>query len=111
MARATLGLAALGLLVHAAWIAGLGAGTADLLINDGFYHGVLALAAGPVCFVRAIASTAGARRIWIAFALGLTSWLVADVYYVEFLQHAPDPYPRPTPSTCWRCRACSSESG
>ena len=43
------------------------------------------LAAAAVCAARAV-RTPELRGAWIAFALGLTTWLIADVYYVEALQ-------------------------
>ena len=92
MARATLGLAALGLLVHAAWIAGLGAGTADLLINDGIYNAVLVLSA-LTCLLRA-AGRAPERFVWLAFGLGLAAWAAADIYWTVALadvKHPPYP--------------------
>ena len=92
MARAALGLAVLGALVHAAWIAGLGAGKADGLINNGIYNAVLVLCA-LTCLLRA-AGRAPDRFVWLAFGLGLAAWAAADIYWTAALadvKHAPYP--------------------
>ena len=64
------------------------AGFFDLIV----YH-VPILAAACICAIRAHRSPE-VRGVWVAFALGLTSWLAADVYYVEELQYLKRiPYP------------------
>ena len=92
LARVTLGLAALGLLVHAAWLAGFAAGEADGLINNGVYNAVLVLSA-LTCLLRA-AGRAPERFVWLAFGLGLAAWAAADIYWTVALadvKHPPYP--------------------
>jgi two-component system cell cycle response regulator len=87
-----LGLAALGLLLHIAWVSGFGQGEIDDFVTLWVYHGVLGLAA-VVCLVRAIEPTPE-RRIWLAFGLGLAAWMAGDVYWVTelaLLKNAPYP--------------------
>ncbi len=87
-----LGLAGLGLLVHAAWLAGLGAGSADALINNGVYNGVLVLCA-LVCLLRA-ARPSPDRWTWLAFGLGLALWTAGDIYWTAALDDVKHPpYP------------------
>ncbi len=87
-----LGLAALGVLVHIAWVSGLGKGEINQFVTLWLYHGVLVLAA-LVCFVRAIEPTAE-RWIWVAFGLGLAAWMAGDVYWVMELAGVKNaPYP------------------
>ncbi len=85
-----LGLA--GMLLHAAWIAGLGRGELNLLINHWVYNGVLIVAA-IACLVRA-AGAQGDRIAWLAFGLGLALWTAGDIYWTIALagvKHAPYP--------------------
>ena len=63
-----LGLATLGLALHAAWVAGFANGTADVFINEWVYNAVLVLAAS-VCLLKGIV-TPGERWLWICFGLG-----------------------------------------
>ncbi|MDX6583171.1 MAG: hypothetical protein QOI10_2355 [Solirubrobacterales bacterium] len=86
------GLAGLGLLLHVAWVSGLGAGQIDGFVNHWAYNGTLALAAA-VCVVRAVQSPAQ-RWIWLSFGLGLGAWTAGDIYWTEALagvNHAPYP--------------------
>ena len=53
-----LGLAGLGLALHAAWVAGLGKGQIDVLVDEWVYNGVLVLAA-LVCLLKAFESPHG----------------------------------------------------
>ena len=87
-----LALGVAGLLLHAAWIAGLGRGELNLLINHWVYNGVLIVAA-IACLVRA-AGAQGDRIAWLAFGLGLALWTAGDIYWTIALagvKHAPYP--------------------
>ena len=81
-----------GLAAYGLWLAaGSPDGSArffDLVV----YHLPL-LAAALICVIRAV-RTPATRWIWTAFALGITSWMIADVYYVVHLQDMRRiPYP------------------
>jgi len=87
-----LGLASLGTLLHAAWIAGLGAGEIDVLVDAWAYNAVLVLASA-VCLLRA-ALNVNDRFIWLAFGLGLAFWSAGDIYWTVALADAKKvPYP------------------
>src|SRR4051794_12694760 len=91
-ARIALAIAALGVLVHIAWVAGLGKGNADVLIDEWVYNGVLALAA-LVCLARAAERTSE-RWTWLAFGLGLAAWTAGDSYWtVAYSNPSQAPYP------------------
>ncbi len=87
-----LGLATLGLALHAAWVAGFANGTADVFINEWVYNAVLVLAAS-VCVLKGIV-TPGERWLWICFGLGIGAWAAADIYWTAVLidvKHPPYP--------------------
>ncbi len=87
-----LGLACLGLALHAAWIAGLGKGTLDVFIDEWAYNVVLVLASG-VCFLKA-ALDSRERAIWLCFGLGLAAWSLGDIYWtVALFGVKKPPYP------------------
>ncbi len=87
-----LGLAGLGLLLHAAWIGGLGRGEADVFIDEWVYNGVLALAA-VICLLKAALSPQD-RWMWLAFGLGVAAWTAADIYWTAVLFDVKKPpYP------------------
>jgi len=67
---AMLAVGGLGLLVHAAWVAGLGAGTLDVFAEDWVYNAALVMAPA-VCLVKSCQPGAD-RRVWFAFGLGLS---------------------------------------
>jgi diguanylate cyclase (GGDEF)-like protein len=61
-------------------------------IGDPLYAGLL-LGAGMVCLARAIVEPAE-RRVWSAFAIGLTLWSFGDIWWLVFLADAAEaPYP------------------
>ena len=81
-----------GLLVHVAWVVGLGQGHFDDLIGNGLYTAVEFLAA-LICFARAAVSP-GERGIWIALGSGLAAWAIGDAYWtLELTGLAEIPYP------------------
>ena len=81
-----------GLLVHVAWVVGLGQGHFDDLIGNGLYTAVEFLAA-LICFARAAVSP-GERGIWIALGSGLAAWAIGDTYWtLELTGLAEIPYP------------------
>ncbi len=87
-----LGLATLGLALHAAWVAGFANGTADVFINEWVYNAVLVLAAS-VCVLKGIV-TPGERWLWICFGLGIGAWAAADIYWtVSLIDVKHPPYP------------------
>ena len=92
LAGVTLALAALGLVIHALWLAGVGAGVADDFINNGVYNAVLVLAA-LTCLLRAVGPSPE-RGAWLAFGLGLGAWAAADIYWTAALADVRQPpYP------------------
>lgn len=87
-----LGLAILGLAVHAAWVAGFANGKADTFIDEWVYNAVLVLAA-VVCLLKGVA-TPGERWIWTCFGLGVGAWAAADIYWtVALIDVKHPPYP------------------
>jgi two-component system cell cycle response regulator len=89
---ALLGLARQGALLHAPWIAGLGAGELDVLFDNWIYNGVLVLSAG-VCLLRGLTPCAN-RMIWVACGLGLAVWAAGDIYWTVALSDLKRiPYP------------------
>src|SRR3954447_26728986 len=86
------GLAAVGTLLHAAWLLGLDPRALKAFVDHWLYNGILALA-GLACLLRAVAIREG-RGPWIAFGLGLIAWAAADVYWTahyENASHVPAP--------------------
>jgi diguanylate cyclase (GGDEF)-like protein len=89
---ALLALAVLGLAVHAAWVAGVGKGSIDTLVNEWVYNAVLVLAS-VVCLLK-VAISPGERWIWLCFGLGLGAWTAADIYWTAALiDDGNPPYP------------------
>ncbi len=89
---AMLAAAGLGVLVHAAWVAGLGAGAVDVLVEDWVYNAALVLAPA-VCLLKSC-QPGPDRRVWLAFGLGLAFWTAGDIYYtvaLSDLEHPPYP--------------------
>jgi hypothetical protein len=87
-----LGFAGLGVLLHAAWIAGLGEGDLDAFVDEWVYNGVLVLTAA-ICVLRAL-WTREHRFAWLAFGLGLAAWTAGDIYWTAALADVKKaPYP------------------
>ena len=87
-----LGLALAGVALHAIWLAGVGQGSIDVLVDEWVYNGVLALAA-IVCLIKGIRSERE-RWIWLAFGAGLAAWAAGDIYWTAALgelKHPPYP--------------------
>ena len=63
-----------------------------MAINDPLYAGLL-LGAGVVCLARALVEP-DERRVWSAFALGLSLWSFGDIWWLVFFEDAAEaPYP------------------
>jgi diguanylate cyclase (GGDEF)-like protein len=91
---AVLGLAGLGLIGYACWLAAGAPADFSWVADHLLYHGAILLAA-LACLIRAI-GTPHLRVAWIAFGLGLAAWVAGDVYWVEVLadlKHIPYPSP------------------
>lgn len=89
---APLVLAAVGLVIHVAWVAGVGGPSIDTAVNDWIYNAVLAVAALS-CFAR-VCLVAEDRWAWLAFGLGLASWTAGDLYSTHAISDLRDaPYP------------------
>ena len=87
-----LGLASLGVAAHAVWVAGVGQGEADVLIDEWVYNAVLVLAA-VVCLLKALV-TPSERWIWVCFGLGVGAWTAGDIYWtVALIDVKHPPYP------------------
>ncbi len=81
-----------GLLVHAAWIAGLGRGEVNILVNHGIYNVVLAIAA-LVCILRAVLVRED-RAAWLCFGAALACWAAGDTYWsIAYAGVMNVPYP------------------
>jgi diguanylate cyclase (GGDEF)-like protein len=92
LARALLLVGGLCLLLHVAWVAGLGKGEIDGFVNNWAYNVGLVLAA-VVCLLRASEPTAE-RRVWLCFGLALAVWTAGDLYFtvaLADLKHPPYP--------------------
>lgn len=87
-----LGLAGLGTLAYALFVAAGSPDTLSSLVTDWIYNAAILLCA-VACGLRGVMST-GPRAPWIAFGLGLASWTLGSIYYsVELRDLVQIPYP------------------
>ncbi len=92
--RAALAATFAAVLIHLAWVAGIGHSGLDFVVNDLVYNFAL-LAASATCLLRAWHSPRE-RGAWLAFGVGLGLWTAGDIYWTAALEHlAVVPYPSP----------------